>query len=68
MTERTIDIITRASKTALQSALAIIVASGTGYIDAGVWQAAAIAAGAAFISAIHNAFLNFEEDPNITDF
>ena len=52
------DIIERAAKTALQSALAIVVAAGTNFVDASVWQAAAIAAGAAFISAIHNALLN----------
>lgn len=52
------DILERAAKTALQSALAIVVAAGTGFIDASVMKAAAIAGGAAFISAIHNALLN----------
>jgi hypothetical protein len=48
------DIAARACKTAVQTALAIVVASGTGYIDADVWKAAAIAAGAAGLSALQN--------------
>jgi hypothetical protein len=52
------DIAARAAKTAAQSGLAVLVAAGTGYLDASVWKAAGIAAGAAAISALHNALLN----------
>jgi hypothetical protein len=48
------DLAIRALKTAVQTTLAIVVASGTGYIDADVWKAAAIAAGAAALSATQN--------------
>lgn len=62
MTDRTLDIITRAAKTALQSALAIFVAAGTNFVDVSVWKASAIAAGAAFISALHNAVINLNAE------
>lgn len=55
MNPKTLDILTRAAKTALQTGLAVIVASGTGYIDINVWKVAGIAAGAAFLSALQNA-------------
>jgi hypothetical protein len=44
----------RAAKTAVQTGLAIVVASGLDYLDASVWKAAGIAAGAAALSAIQN--------------
>jgi hypothetical protein len=52
------DIIIRATKTALQAGLAVVVAAGTGYIDINVWKVAGIAAGAAFFSALQNALTN----------
>lgn len=44
----------RAAKTFAQAALAVVVASGTGYIDGDVWKAAAIAGGAALLSFVWN--------------
>jgi hypothetical protein len=38
-------ILIRAAKTFAQSALAVVVASGTGFIDGDVWKTAAIAGG-----------------------
>lgn len=52
------DILIRASKTALQAGLSVVVAAGTGYIDIQVWKVAGIAAGAAFFSALQNALTN----------
>lgn len=37
-------------RTAVQAGLAIVVASGTGFIDAAVWKTAALAAGAALFA------------------
>jgi hypothetical protein len=51
------DILTRAVKTAIQSGLAIVVAAGTNFVDVSVWKAAGVAAGAALISALHNALI-----------
>lgn len=52
------EILVRAVKTAAQSGLAIVVAAGWDFVDVAVWKAAAVAAGAALISAIHNALIN----------
>jgi hypothetical protein len=49
------DVLIRAVKTAVQSGLAILAAAGTGYIHIGTFKAAAVAAGAALISAANNA-------------
>lgn len=38
------------TRTAVQAGLAIVVASGTGFVDAAVWKAAALAAGAALFA------------------
>jgi hypothetical protein len=54
MKKQLTDIAIRATKTALQSGLAVLIAAGAGYVDAGVWKAAAIAAGAGAISALQN--------------
>lgn len=48
------DIVIRATKTAVQTALAVLVAAGTGYIDVAVWKTAVVAAGAAALSAAQN--------------
>lgn len=39
-------------RTAVQAGLAIVVASGTGFIDAAVWKSAALAAGAALFATL----------------
>jgi hypothetical protein len=49
------DIAVRAVKTAVQSGLAIVAATGAGWVDADVWKAAGIAAVAAGLSALQNA-------------
>lgn len=41
-----------AVRTAVQAGLAIIVASGTDFIDAAVWKSAVLAAGAALFAAL----------------
>lgn len=41
---------TPAVRTAVQAGLAIVVASGTGFVDAAVWKSAALAAGAALFA------------------
>lgn len=41
---------TPAVRTAIQAGLAIVVASGTGFVDVQVWRAAALAAGAALFA------------------
>ena len=50
----------RALKTFLQAALAIVVASGMGYIDANVWQTAAIAGVAAVFAFAYNVVSDWE--------
>lgn len=51
------DILVRSLKTAVQTFLAVLVASGTGYINIATVKGAIIAAGAALISAINNALV-----------
>lgn len=46
------NLIERALWTAAQSALTVLVAAGTGFVDVAVWKAAALAAGAAALSAL----------------
>ena len=46
------DLHERAVWTAAQAGLAVVVASGAGWVDVAVWKAAGIAAGAAGISAM----------------
>lgn len=41
-------------RTAVQAGLAIVVASGTGFIDAAVWKTAALAAGAALLAKLQS--------------
>lgn len=48
------DIANRAFKTFVQAALAVVVASGSGYLEADVWEAAAVAGGAAVLSFLYN--------------
>lgn len=48
--DRVADIARRAARTFLQAAVAVLVASGAGYVDAEVWEAAGIAGGAAVLS------------------
>lgn len=48
------DALKRAARTFLQSALAVLVASGAGFVDVQVWRGAAIAGGAALISWLYN--------------
>lgn len=54
MTPKMKDVLVRAAKTFVQAALAVVVASGTGYVDVNVWKAAAIAGGAALIAFLWN--------------
>jgi hypothetical protein len=42
------------ARTAVQAGLAIVVASGTGFIDAAVWKTAALAAGAALFAKLQS--------------
>lgn len=37
-------------RTAVQAALAVLVASGTGFVSVALWKTAAVAAGAAFLA------------------
>lgn len=55
------EILIRATKTAIQTGIAVIVASQAGLYDAATWKAAASAAIAAALSAISNA-LHTSED------
>lgn len=41
-------------RTAIQAALAIIVASGTGFVSVSVWKSAALAAGAALFAKLQS--------------
>lgn len=50
MTPKVKALIVRAAKTFAQAAIAVVVASGSGYVNVDVWKAAAIAGGAALIS------------------
>lgn len=49
------NLIERAAWTAAQSALTVLVAAGTGFVDVQLWKAAALAAGAAALSALKTA-------------
>lgn len=42
--------VTPVLRTALQAALAVLVASGTGFVSVAVWKAAALAGGAALLA------------------
>lgn len=52
------DLIERALYTAAETFLAVLVAAGTDYIDVATWKAAAVAAGAAGLSALKTAFVS----------
>lgn len=52
--ERLLDILVRALKTFAQSFLAVLAASGTGYLEIDALKAASIAGGAAIISFLQN--------------
>lgn len=45
------NLIERAAWTAAQASLTVLVAAGTGFVDVAVWKTAALAAGAAALSA-----------------
>lgn len=53
-------ILFRGIKTFAQAALSIVVASGLGFIDVNVWQAAAVAGGAALLSFAYNVISDWE--------
>jgi hypothetical protein len=53
-------IVIRSIKTAVQTFLAVLVASGTGYVHIATIKGAAIAAGAALLSALNNALVAAE--------
>ena len=55
------EIAIRSVKTAVQTFLAILVAAGTDYINIATVKGAAIAAGAALLSALNNALLAAED-------
>lgn len=57
------DVGLRALKTGVQAALAILVASGTGYVHVATLKAAAVALGAAALSALQNAISGSEAPP-----
>ena len=48
------DVLMRSLKTFLQTFTAVLIASGTGYLEIDVVKTAAIAGGAAVLSVIHN--------------
>ena len=56
------DIADRAGWTALQTFVATVAAAGADYVHVASWKAAAIAAGAAAISALKNAFVQVKAD------
>lgn len=49
------NLMSRALWTAAQAALTVLVAAGTGFVDVAVWKTAALAAGAAGLSALKTA-------------
>lgn len=49
------NLLERALWTAAQAGLAVLAASGTGFVDIAVWKSAALAAGAAALSALKTA-------------
>lgn len=49
------DLLERAAWTAVQSALAVVVAAGSGWLDVNVWKAAGVAGVAAGLSALKTA-------------
>lgn len=57
MSDRMRDILERAAWTAAQSALAVLVAAGTGWLDVNVWKAAGIAGVAAGLSALKTSLI-----------
>lgn len=48
------DVAIRALKTFAQSALSVLVAAGSGFVDLAAWKGAAIAGGAALLSYLQN--------------
>ncbi len=52
------DVLERSVKTFIQSALSIVVAAGTNYVDVATWKAAVVGAGAAALSALYNGLSN----------
>ena len=48
------EVLRRSAKTFLQTFTAVLIASGTGYLEVDVLKTAAIAGGAAVLSVIHN--------------
>ena len=50
----------RALKTFVQAALSVVVVSELGYLNVGVWEAAAVAGGAALLAFIYNLVTTWE--------
>jgi hypothetical protein len=48
------DVVERCVWTAIETATAVLVAAGTGWLEASVWQTAGVTAGAAVLSVIKN--------------
>lgn len=54
------EVLIRSAKTAIQTFLAVLVAAGTGYVNIATIKGAAIAAGAALLSALNNSLISAE--------